>query len=143
MISNPNIHAHSYSNQYDDYIEESQPDFIEISKKGLLESSTKFSIKKIEEMTLCNLHSHSFENKSTETSCTKSEEIVHLNLSRFKISPCTKKYKHSNKTCLYYHDNFDRRRDPTKYNYLSEMCWYVTNHQTCPKGDECNFCHNH
>eukprot|EP00331_Platyophrya_macrostoma_P026244 CAMPEP_0176464250 /NCGR_PEP_ID=MMETSP0127-20121128/36408_1 /TAXON_ID=938130 /ORGANISM="Platyophrya macrostoma, Strain WH" /LENGTH=684 /DNA_ID=CAMNT_0017856637 /DNA_START=206 /DNA_END=2260 /DNA_ORIENTATION=- len=64
-----------------------------------------------------------------------------MNLNSFKTNPCTKKSNHEKKTCPYYHNEMDKRRPTTQYNYCFEMCNSVNkNHNPCD--NNCPFAKN-
>lgn len=64
-----------------------------------------------------------------------------MNLNAFKTSPCTKKSNHEKKICPYYHNEMDRRRPTTQYNYCFEMCSKISQNY-CPCESMCLFAKN-
>lgn len=81
----------------------------------------------------------------TRLVCPWSEQQNALNLSSFKVFPCTQKHSTLKlKSCPFYHNVSDRRRFPVAYR--AEQC---TEHYDtrlpqlhCSKGDRCQKCHN-
>lgn len=67
-------------------------------------------------------------------------------IKRHKLDPCPD-YDCSTRNCQFYHDFYDRRRDPEKYEYQPKPCRYVESYGTwgdprgCRKRDSCEFCH--
>ncbi|RXG68845.1 Zinc finger CCCH domain-containing protein 33 [Armadillidium vulgare] len=45
-------------------------------------------------------------------------------------------------SCIFYHSEMDRRRNPYSVPYGSMACKYISKVGTCNKGDECRFSHN-
>ena len=66
--------------------------------------------------------------------------ITELDLTKYKVFPCTTRTKHDHKRCPYYHYPKDRRR-PT-LNYSSDLCEYADRPEKCPKGDSCPKAHS-
>lgn len=64
-----------------------------------------------------------------------------MNLNFFKTTPCNKKGSHDKKTCPYYHNDIDKRRPTTEYNYCFEICSTV-NRNYCPCDQSCPFAKN-
>ena len=62
---------------------------------------------------------------------------------KFKTSPCKLVTVHDRAICVYYHDNKDCRRDPTKYNYDAQRCPAGFNRDyKCRYKEKCKFAHN-
>lgn len=108
-----------------------------INRKELLQSTTKFSSDAQSSLTLCT--------KKSKTLVPKPERlsITHLNLNSFKVFLCKESNEHNKKTCLYFHDQTDRRRSLTTYTYVSDLCEFTLNNKQCIYGDNCKFSHNY
>lgn len=59
----------------------------------------------------------------------------------FKVHRCPIEKQHNFKRCIYFHNELDRRRDPTKYFYGSEFCGPKRATDFCELGDACRFAH--
>lgn len=66
-------------------------------------------------------------------------EFLDLNL--FKVYPCNNLNPHNYKTCCYFHNIKDKRRNET--NYTSDLCEFVEKNMECPKGEKCERSHNY
>lgn len=69
-------------------------------------------------------------------------QLNHMNLLDFKVKKCELTVKHSEKECVYYHSNKDKRRCQRKYTYTHDLCSYIQNESKCPKNDHCHKSHN-
>ncbi len=49
--------------------------------------------------------------------------LEHLELSHFKVLPCSNMASHNHKQCKFYHSQKDRRRGNVQY--ISELCEFV------------------
>jgi len=65
-----------------------------------------------------------------------------FNLENFKAKPCLIKGNHNPKVCEFYHHENDRKRPVSIYHYTSNMCQNMGKGDQCPRGDNCNYCHN-
>ena len=65
-----------------------------------------------------------------------------LDLNSFKVSKCSQKSAHSFRKCIYYHNDSDRRRDPSFSYYSPELCKYIEAHGFCKLGDKCQKSHS-
>lgn len=68
--------------------------------------------------------------------------VEHLDLSTFKMSPCTLGPNHNHKQCLYYHSSKDMRRGVVEVGYEAELCFQMNHYGRCPMGDQCKYAHN-
>lgn len=66
--------------------------------------------------------------------------VIELDLSQYKIFPCSNRSKHNHKQCPCYHYPKDRRRPNWKYS--ADMCQYDEQPEKCPKGDSCPKAHS-
>lgn len=64
-----------------------------------------------------------------------------MNLNDFKTKPCHKKGNHDKKTCPYYHNEIDKRRHTSQYNYCFEVCSNI-NRNYCSCDQNCLFSKN-
>jgi len=68
-------------------------------------------------------------------------------LDTFRTLGCPNKEECNNKSCLYWHNILERRRNPKIHNYDNIMCSKTFNGEkyldptTCSNGDECGHCH--
>ena len=69
--------------------------------------------------------------------------VEQLDLSSFKVHPCKQPlHPHNHKRCIYYHSEKDRRRDPRKITYASDLCRQKDEEGTCVAGEGCRYAHN-
>lgn len=81
----------------------------------------------------------------------KEESKKYVKFSDFKLYKCRVTEAHDKKTCLYFHDHLDMRRDPLKINYCQDPCRVAfdfinlrfSNPNTCENNEKCLFAHNH
>lgn len=68
--------------------------------------------------------------------------IERLDLTAFKVNKCSVKSAHSFRKCIYYHNESDRRRDPTFSYYSSDLCKFIETEGSCKFGDKCQYSHS-
>lgn len=67
--------------------------------------------------------------------------VEQLDLDYFKVHRCGREEQHNFKRCVYFHNELDRRRDPRKWDYGSELCPAVRQGELCAYGDRCDYAH--
>lgn len=67
--------------------------------------------------------------------------VENLDLNFFKVHACSVESHHNFKRCIYYHNELDRRRDPTKYSYQAVFCQQMKDTNFCMRGDKCGLAH--
>uniref|UniRef100_A0A0A9E127 C3H1-type domain-containing protein n=1 Tax=Arundo donax TaxID=35708 RepID=A0A0A9E127_ARUDO len=67
----------------------------------------------------------------------------YLSMFRFKAEPCPIDGCHQDPAkCPFLHPGEKGRRDPRRYSYCSDPCWYYSVYGgSCPLGDDCGFAH--
>lgn len=68
----------------------------------------------------------------------------HLNLEIFKVYHCTLSTQHNYKSCPYFHNQKDRRRDLSQIHYSADFCPNLMSKgvRNCSRGPSCPYSHN-
>jgi len=79
---------------------------------------------------------------SLDSNVSEHTNQVKFDLFTFKVFKCLNNSKHSEKQCVYFHSNKDRRRSQNQFYYIAESCPVSQADQKCTNGDYCIQSHN-